>query len=216
MRYSHNADANLCGSCVSSRWKELGKQIGYLKFKAMFWHELNVIEFDHGLHEIRSDRDINEMCDFTMIHNLTKIHVYLEHPVDVPIFPEVVLTRSSSPSDFYESAEDEAYKSPLPGYESDDSGEESPRKKTRSEFVSPKKKIMNPQSKRYTGKRRNVHILSGSESGAPNGSGFGSASGSGPAGGGEQFGPNISTNDSFEEENVFDDGEEIPEEEIPQ
>ncbi|MED6161750.1 hypothetical protein PIB30_063721 [Stylosanthes scabra] len=92
-------------------------------FNAMFWLEPNVIEFDHGLHEIKSDRDINEMCDFTMMQNLREIHLCLDHPVDVPIAPEVVDIGSSSSSDSYESAEDEVYKPP-PGYESDDTEED--------------------------------------------------------------------------------------------
>ncbi|MED6175583.1 hypothetical protein PIB30_079779 [Stylosanthes scabra] len=137
-------------------WKdlvELGKQIGYVKFNRMFWHEPNVIEFDHGLHEITSDRDINEMCDFTMMQNLTEIHIYLDHPADVPIVPEVVVIVPSSSSDSYERVEDEACKPPLPGCKSDDSEDESPKKKTRCTFVNPKKKIMHPKSKRNTGKK---------------------------------------------------------------
>ncbi|MED6188493.1 hypothetical protein PIB30_086481 [Stylosanthes scabra] len=180
-------------------WKDLetlGKQIGYFKFEAMYWHEPPVIEFGDGLHKIKGDKDINDMCDFTMMHNLTEIHIYLEHPIDVPIEPEEVLSGSSSSSDSYESAEDEAYKPPPPGYESDDSEEESPRKTRRSKLVSPRKKIVNPKSKRYTGKWRKAHALSGSGSGATsgsgasNGSGFGaaSASGSGPISG-NGFGP---------------------------
>ncbi|MED6187847.1 hypothetical protein PIB30_080371 [Stylosanthes scabra] len=178
--------------------KELGKQIGYLKFKAMYWHEPPAIEFGDVLHKIVGDRDINEMCDFTMMHNLTEIHIYLEHPIDVPIEPQVVLSGSSSSSDSYESAEDEAYEPPSPGYESDDSEEDSPRKKTKSKFVSPRKKIVNPKSKRYTDKKRKAHVLSGngcgaaSGSGAFNGSGFGAASASGSGFGpasGNKFGP---------------------------
>ncbi|MED6161749.1 hypothetical protein PIB30_063720 [Stylosanthes scabra] len=95
---------------------------------------------------------------------------------------------------------------------------------------------MNPKSKRYTGKRRIVHILSGS--GAPSGSGFGSASGSGPTSGsgtgsangsgpgsehanwsatgftgmGEEFGPNIAATNQIPAQNVPQ--EEIPEEDI--
>ncbi|MED6182976.1 Nitrate reductase [NADH] 1 [Stylosanthes scabra] len=102
-------DVNLCGSRVSSRWKDLetlGKEIGYLKFNRMCWHEPTVIEFDHGLHEIQGDRDINDMCDYTMMHNLSEIHIYLDHPADVPIAPEEVMSGSSSSSDSYESAED--------------------------------------------------------------------------------------------------------------
>ncbi|MED6142205.1 hypothetical protein PIB30_111501, partial [Stylosanthes scabra] len=114
-------------------WKDLetlGKLIGYVRFEAMYWHEVPATEFRDGLHKIQGDRDINDMCDFTMMHHLDEIHIYLEHPIDVPIEAEVDLSGSSSSSDSYESAEDEAYKPPPPGYESDASEDESPRNTT--------------------------------------------------------------------------------------
>ncbi|MED6214718.1 hypothetical protein PIB30_105969 [Stylosanthes scabra] len=110
----------------------------------------------------------------------------------------LVLSGSSFSSDSY-------------GYERDHSEEDSPRKKMKSKFVSPLKKIVNPKSERYMSKRRKAHVLSGSGceaasgSGASNGSEFGSGnrfepasgsgpanlSGTGPAAAGVQFGPNV-------------------------
>ncbi|MED6110505.1 hypothetical protein PIB30_043676 [Stylosanthes scabra] len=99
---------------------EMAKEIGYMKLKNMFWHEHTSIIFEAGLHRLISDREINEMCDFALYNNLKEFHIYLDHPVDVPIMPgpdhepEPIVVESSS-SDSYESAEDEAYKPPLPG-----------------------------------------------------------------------------------------------------
>ncbi|MED6153112.1 hypothetical protein PIB30_098436 [Stylosanthes scabra] len=168
--------------------EDLGKGIGYLKFKAMYWQEPSAIEFEDGLHLIERDSDINEMCDFTMNNNLKELHIYFEHPIDNPITPEVLLAESSSSSNSYESAEDEAYKPPPPGYDSDDSEEKSPRKARKGKFVSPVKQIHIPRRRLYTGKRKKAHILSGcgSGNGLAGGSGVGPSSESGSAGG---FGP---------------------------
>ncbi|MED6141186.1 hypothetical protein PIB30_100804 [Stylosanthes scabra] len=74
--------------------------------------DLETLGKKDGLHPLKRDSDVNDMCDFTLNNNLPEIHIYFEHPIDQPIEPEE-LTESSSSSDSYESAEDEAYK-PLP------------------------------------------------------------------------------------------------------
>ncbi|MED6193953.1 hypothetical protein PIB30_023969 [Stylosanthes scabra] len=81
--------------------EKLGKGVGCLQFK---------------------ESGFNDMCDFTLNNNLTELHIYFEHPVDKPIITKVS-TESSSSSDSYESADDEVYKPPPPGYESDDSNQ---------------------------------------------------------------------------------------------
>ncbi|MED6196334.1 hypothetical protein PIB30_046509 [Stylosanthes scabra] len=167
------------------------------------------------------DTDVNEMCDFTLSNNLIELHIYFEHPIDNPIIPEVMLLESSS-SYSYESVEDEAYKPPPPGYKTDDSEGDSPKKsrKAKSKFVSPRKKIHTPRKTVYTGKRKDHHILSGSGSGVgPAGGSFnwngpGNASDAGPASGSpigppiddDNSGSNMEFPGSFEEE-ILKDGE---------
>ncbi|MED6179244.1 hypothetical protein PIB30_115305, partial [Stylosanthes scabra] len=68
-----------------------------------------------------------------------ELHIYVEHIVDIPEVvedlvegPDIVeetvkqpvILEDESSSDSYESAEDEAYKPPPPGYEEDDSDSE--------------------------------------------------------------------------------------------
>ncbi|MED6112889.1 hypothetical protein PIB30_065862 [Stylosanthes scabra] len=217
--------------------EDLGKGIGYLKFKAMYWLEPSAIEFEDGLHLIEGEDGINEICDFTLNNNLRELHIFFEHPIDNPIIPEVLLTGSSSSSDSYESAEDEAYKPPPPGFESDDSEEEAPKKASKGKTVSPGKQIHIPRRRIYTGKRKKEHILSGSGSGSGigptssngigpssgSGSGSGSGDGDGPASGSAtgpgdddaHFGPNMDDfRGSFGEEVPADLGADIAEEEI--
>ncbi|MED6177483.1 hypothetical protein PIB30_098529 [Stylosanthes scabra] len=135
--------------------EELAKELGYIKLKDMFWHEHTIVNFEAGLHRLIGDREINEMCEYTINNHLKEFHIYLDHPVDVPLMPgpddeppPVVVDSSSS--DSYESAEDEAYKPPPPGYETVSSESSSPKKSRR-------KKIGTPKKKRFTGKgRRNM------------------------------------------------------------
>ncbi|MED6201937.1 hypothetical protein PIB30_100165 [Stylosanthes scabra] len=90
---------------------ELAKEIGYMKINEMFWQEHARINFDVGLYSLVGDREISEMCEYTLNHKLKEFHIYLDHPVDVPMMPEPdpakepVAVESSS-SDSYESAED--------------------------------------------------------------------------------------------------------------
>ncbi|MED6163771.1 hypothetical protein PIB30_083236, partial [Stylosanthes scabra] len=145
---------------------ELAKEIGYIKINEMFWQEHVGINFEAGLHSLVGDKEINEMCEYTLNHNLKEFHIYLDHPVDVPIMPdpdptEEPIAVESSSSNSYESAEDEAYKPPPP-------------EPNRKKFLTPKKK------KRFADKRTKKHVLSGEGS-----SGAGSGWGSGHVGGPE-------------------------------
>nr|XP_025691281.1 uncharacterized protein LOC112792309 [Arachis hypogaea] len=121
------------------------------------------------------------MCDFTMRNNLKEFHLYFEHGVDIPVVTDdepvveevdsededvLVVTGSEKSSSFsydlYESAEDEAYKPPPSGYEtesSDDSVHVQRKKKKNSKSGSPKTMAKRRASRRYTGKRRRKHVL---------------------------------------------------------
>ncbi|RYQ82538.1 hypothetical protein Ahy_B10g101127 [Arachis hypogaea] len=166
------------------------------------WHDVTAIEFEDGLHVLYG-KEINNMCDFTMSHNMKEFHLYFEHGVDIPVVTDdesvveevvsedddvlVVIDSSKSSSssyDSYESAEDEAYKPPPPGYETESSEEsvDVQRKKKKNEkFGSPKTMAKRRASKGYTGKRRMKHILNREmESGSSSGdSGLGQGPGSG-------------------------------------
>ncbi|RYR47076.1 hypothetical protein Ahy_A07g032998 [Arachis hypogaea] len=110
-----------------------------------------------------------------------KFYIYFEHLVSQPmeVEPEqqaepkpeeepVVVTYDSSSDDGYESAEDEAYKPPSPGYETDSTESESPKR--RSKNTKKKHRCLHQarrkcqkngkkSSKRYTGRRRKRHGL---------------------------------------------------------
>ncbi|MED6167020.1 hypothetical protein PIB30_115084, partial [Stylosanthes scabra] len=64
------------------------KDLGYLEHKDLYWHDPTTTYFEAGLHLIRGDMDINNMCDFTLNHNLKEFYIYIEHVVNVPIPPE--------------------------------------------------------------------------------------------------------------------------------
>ncbi|RYR73436.1 hypothetical protein Ahy_A02g007784 isoform C [Arachis hypogaea] len=178
--------------------EELFKGLGYLTYKQIYWHDPTVIEFEDGLHVLYGDKEINDMCDFTMSNNLKEFHLYFEHGVDIPVVTydepvvekvifeddDVVSKSSSSSYDSYESAEDEAYKPPPPGYETESSEEHvdvQRKKKKNWKYGSPKTMAKRRASRRYTGKRRRKHVLNREiESGPSSGdSGLGQGPGSG-------------------------------------
>ncbi|RYR49908.1 hypothetical protein Ahy_A07g036434 [Arachis hypogaea] len=161
--------------------EELFKGLGYLTYKQIYWHDPTVIEFEDGLHVLYGDKEINNMCDFTMRNNLKEFHLYFEHGVDIPdvtddepVEEEMVSededvlavtdsSKSSSSSyDSYESAEDEAYNLPPPGYKTDSSEESvdvQSKKKKNGKSCSPNTMAKRRASRRYTGKRRRKHVL---------------------------------------------------------
>ncbi|MED6119862.1 hypothetical protein PIB30_015605 [Stylosanthes scabra] len=154
--------------------EKLAKDLGYMKLNDMWWHEHTSINFEAGLHKLIGDKEINEMCEYTLNNHLKEFHIYLDHPVDVPLMPEPdqepepgadhmpePIVVDSSSSDSYESVKDEAYKPPPPGYET-----------VSSEGSSPKKSKKKKKKKRFNGKRKKKHVLSGER--PSSGSGFGS------------------------------------------
>ncbi|MED6217996.1 hypothetical protein PIB30_022907 [Stylosanthes scabra] len=94
------------------------------KFKPM-------INFEDGLHELEGDMDINNMCEFTLNNNLKEFYIYIEHVVNVILHADENMvissdssssSSSSSSNDGYETPEDEPYKPPPHGFESESSG----------------------------------------------------------------------------------------------
>ncbi|MED6131781.1 hypothetical protein PIB30_013032 [Stylosanthes scabra] len=130
--------------------------------------------FEDGLHVLAGDADVNEMCEFTLNHNLRELHIYIDHVVNVPLPADasVVLSSdshsssssSSSSDDGYESTEDSPYRPPPPGFESDNSDGIAAAEKLRKEKG---KKVATHKKKKYRRKKRKFHVLSG------DGSGFG-------------------------------------------
>ncbi|MED6118565.1 hypothetical protein PIB30_003780 [Stylosanthes scabra] len=123
--------------------------------------------FEAGLHLLRGDMDVNNMCEFTLNHNLKEFYIYIEHVVSVLILPEVNgavgadvvpstnLSSSSSDDGGYKSAEDEPYKPPPPGFECNS-------REVDYQFVHSKKKkdkAVESKKKKFTGKRRKKHVL---------------------------------------------------------
>ncbi|RYR50975.1 hypothetical protein Ahy_A06g026037 [Arachis hypogaea] len=68
--------------------EELFKGLGYLAYKEIYWHDPTDIAFEDDLHVLHGGKEINNMCDFTMSHNLNEFHLYFEHAVDTPIVTE--------------------------------------------------------------------------------------------------------------------------------
>ncbi|MED6204191.1 hypothetical protein PIB30_006947 [Stylosanthes scabra] len=135
--------------------------------------DINLANKEDLLEFANDIRDINKMCEYTLNNNLKEFHIYLDHPMDVPILlgPDPVddpIPVDSSSFDSYESAEDEAYKPSLPGYKSDSNGGSSPKKPIRKKILTPKKK------RRFVDKRTKKHVLSGE---GPAGAGSGRGNG---------------------------------------
>ncbi|MED6210125.1 hypothetical protein PIB30_061209 [Stylosanthes scabra] len=100
----------------------MAKSLGYPNYSAIYWLEPNADNMEFELREIKKDSDINKLRNSV---------IYFEHPVLDPISAEGVeaildggcvnldsdADSKSSFHDNYESAEDEAYKSPPDGYE---------------------------------------------------------------------------------------------------
>ncbi|RYR04294.1 hypothetical protein Ahy_B06g083965 [Arachis hypogaea] len=115
----------------------LFKELGYVEFKTIYWCDMTASDMESGRHAIHGDKEINELReDFNKNRHTDEFYIYFDHPVDLPevigkgVGEDVVISSddislkssSFSSDDGYKSTEDEAYKPPLPGYESDDSG----------------------------------------------------------------------------------------------
>ncbi|RYR24287.1 hypothetical protein Ahy_B02g057784 [Arachis hypogaea] len=141
----------------------LFKELGYVKFKAMYWCDMTASNIESGLYQIHGDKEINELREgIDKNRHTDEFYIYFDHLVDLPelvaegaveedvIASDVNSLRSSSSSsdDGYESTEDEAYKPPPPGYESDDSGsDDSLNKKMKKQKTRVKEK-MSPKGRK--------------------------------------------------------------------
>ncbi|MED6225863.1 hypothetical protein PIB30_097766 [Stylosanthes scabra] len=161
--------------------EDLLKELGYEKYEKLLWHDLSFPDLEFGLHELKGDVGINEMRGAVVMHMGDKeFHIYIEHVVDTPILVEdYVNLEESNTSDSYESAEDEAYKPPPPGYEEDDSESEVEmlknkkpvRKKSAKKNLSPRQEQSlneggpsndnSPQLSPKTAKKRNSRKYTG-------------------------------------------------------
>ncbi|MED6220240.1 hypothetical protein PIB30_043043 [Stylosanthes scabra] len=118
---------------------KLYKSLGFRGYKRMFWRDFNAVNLEIGLCWLAGDdATIQELYDNarSRIAVSNEFYIDVEHSIDVPhlaFMPTGVNVESinlednmSSSSDDggYESAEDEAYKPPPPGYEGDIDSEE--------------------------------------------------------------------------------------------
>nr|XP_029144759.1 uncharacterized protein LOC112710546 [Arachis hypogaea] len=103
--------------------EEMFKGLGYTSYKQMYWYDGSFLDLESGLHVLKGDKEINEMCDKKMENVESDLLViYFEHDVSQPVYgPDVVEVDSPSSNDGYETTEDEPYKPPPTGLESDSS-----------------------------------------------------------------------------------------------
>ena len=94
--------------------EEMFKGLGYTSYKQMYWYDGSSLDLESGLHVLKGDKEINEMCDKKMENVESDLLViYFEHDVSQPVYgPDVVEVDSSSSDDLYETTEDEPYKPP--------------------------------------------------------------------------------------------------------
>ncbi|XP_020975908.1 uncharacterized protein LOC110270817 [Arachis ipaensis] len=111
----------------------LFKGLGYQSYKTVYWYDPRSPDIESGLHILTGDAGINAMRENKMKNTETdEFYLYFDHPVDEPEIVEdagkqtntpddgeiLVDDQSSSSDDGYESTEDEPYKPPPPGFES--------------------------------------------------------------------------------------------------
>ncbi|XP_015952487.1 pollen-specific leucine-rich repeat extensin-like protein 1 [Arachis duranensis] len=149
----------------------LFKGLGYQSYNAVYWYDPTSADVESGLHILTGDAGINAMHENKMKNAQTnEFYLYFDHPVDEheivedggnkskgksPMLEEV---QSSSSDDGYESMEDEPYKPPPPGFESesDDSaadrvGKRKRVSKTKENIVSPSKASRKKPAAKKTG-----------------------------------------------------------------
>ncbi|MED6160059.1 hypothetical protein PIB30_047921 [Stylosanthes scabra] len=76
------------------------RDLGYTEFKRLLWHDPTQIHFEDGLHLLAGNTDVNDMCVFTLNHNLKEFHIYIDHVVNVPLPADASVVISS---DFHSS-----------------------------------------------------------------------------------------------------------------
>ncbi|MED6117861.1 hypothetical protein PIB30_113924, partial [Stylosanthes scabra] len=127
----------------------------------MHWLHPTAANMEFGLREMKTDSDVNQLRISMVENGCVDFQIYFEHPVLVPIIAEGVEAvpggdgcvnldsdgeGGSSSHDSYESAEDEAYKPPLDGYESSSDTNDGKSKKVNKRGTRTKK-IMTPTKK---------------------------------------------------------------------
>ncbi|QHN83283.1 uncharacterized protein LOC107621161 isoform X2 [Arachis ipaensis] len=131
----------------------LFKELGYTRYKEIFWLDMRTPNMEAGLHAIKEDMENQMRENKLMNRDIDELHIYFEHEVDmaeviedgVALGTVVVSSSSSSSDDGYETTEDEPYKPPLSRYETDDSSSD--------EGIRAKKKKRRPK-KSLSGKRQ--------------------------------------------------------------
>ncbi|XP_025649566.1 uncharacterized protein [Arachis hypogaea] len=115
--------------------KKMFEELGYHAYKKMYWYDPTAPSYEAGLHPIYGDKEIREMCDKKREDRETdELCLFFDHPImedvdfedsddtDEHSEAEVLSDEPISDNDSYdsyESAEDEAYKPPPPGFEDD-------------------------------------------------------------------------------------------------
>ncbi|QHO31490.1 uncharacterized protein DS421_8g241950 [Arachis hypogaea] len=112
--------------------KKMFEELGYHAYKKMYWYDPTAPSYEAGLHPIYGDKKIREMCDKKREDRETdELCLFFDHPImedvdfedsddtDEHSEAEVLSDEPISDNDSYdsyESAEDEAYKPPPPGF----------------------------------------------------------------------------------------------------
>nr|XP_025618784.2 uncharacterized protein LOC112710668 isoform X1 [Arachis hypogaea] len=137
----------------------LFKGLGYQSYRVVYWYDPMSDDIESRLHSLTGDAGINAMRENIMKNTKkNEFYLYFDHPVDKLDIVEdagnkgksLVLgeIQSSSSDDGYESTEDEPYKPPPPGHETDsDDGDNSneDRARKRKRVSKGKEKIVSPR-----------------------------------------------------------------------
>ncbi|MED6148579.1 hypothetical protein PIB30_054385 [Stylosanthes scabra] len=122
-----------------SDMKKLFGEVNTEPFKAMYWYDPTSPDLEAGIHTIYGEKEIIEMCENKRQNQGTnEVYLFSDHPIIVDVedaddidgvehnigqgidgdFSDAEISDDDS-YDSHESAEDEPYKPPPPGYESD-------------------------------------------------------------------------------------------------
>ncbi|RYQ96639.1 hypothetical protein Ahy_B08g092480 [Arachis hypogaea] len=107
-------------------------------------------DIEFGIHILKEDKEIKEMCDNKMANMETyELYIYENNPELLEAVINVGRDTDSSNDDSYKSVEDEPYKPPLSGFESDNSS-------SSSEILTPRKKRLTTKKKDLASKKMNI------------------------------------------------------------
>ncbi|RYQ92324.1 hypothetical protein Ahy_B09g098527 [Arachis hypogaea] len=118
------------------------KGLGYQTYKGMYWLDPISGDIEFGFHTLKGDKEINDMCDNKIANMETdELYIYCDNVVNNLELLEAAINvgrdTDSYSNDGYESAADEAYKPPLPGFESDNNSSNSAISKLRKRNLKP-------------------------------------------------------------------------------